>query len=133
MVKRKKLVAAGLVICLALGFLGYVGYTLLESSLDYYQTVSELKEKGESVYDQGVRVNGDVVPGSIKADTDHLTLTFTIIDDFQETLNVSYEGTTPDNFGDETQVVLEGKLHSTGIFHASKIITKCPSKYEAEE
>lgn len=130
--KRRKLVIVGLVVCLALGFLGYVVYTLLGSSLDYYQTVSELKAKGRSVYDQGVRVNGNVVPESIEFDTESITLTFIITDD-KETLDVSYKGTIPDNFEDDTQVVLEGKLHSTGIFHASKIITKCPSRYEAEE
>ena len=130
--KRRKIVIFGIVICIALGFLGYVGYTLLESKLDYYMTVSELTAKGESVYDQGVRVNGDVVPGSIDSDIENFTLTFRITDG-QKILDVSYQGTRPDNFGDETQVVLEGKLRSTGIFDASKILTKCPSKYETEE
>lgn len=131
--KRRRFVITGLVICIALGFLGYVVYTLLESKLDYYLTVSELKEKGESVYDQGVRVNGYVSPGSIESDPENRILTFTITDsDGNESLYVTYEGSRPDNFGDETQVVLEGKLDSTGLFHASSILTKCSDYYESE-
>ncbi|MFC2009507.1 cytochrome c maturation protein CcmE [Chloroflexota bacterium] len=118
--------------CLALGYLGYLGYTLLESSLDYYSTVSELKGLGDSVYNQGLRVNGEVVSDSIESDTENNTLTFTITDG-KESMDVIYKGSRPDNFGNQTQVVLEGKLDSTQIFRASLILTKCPSKYEAEE
>lgn len=117
--------------CLALGYLGYLGYTLLESSLDYYLTVSELKGKGESVYDQKVRVNGEIVSGSINSEPENLTLTFTITDG-TENMDVIYKGSMPDNFGKQSQVVLEGKLDSTQIFYASLIVTKCPSTYEAE-
>ena len=59
-------------------------------------------------------------------------LTF-IITDGLESLDVVYKGTMPNNFGDQTQVVIEGKLDSSGEFQASSIMTKCPSKYEAEE
>jgi len=118
-------------VCLALGYLGYLGYTLLESSLDYYLTVSELKGKGESVYDQKVRVNGEVVSGSIESEADNGIMTFTITDG-KESMDVIYKKGRPDNFGNQTQVVLEGELDSTQIFHASFILTKCPSKYEAE-
>lgn len=130
--KRRKFFIAGVVICLALGFLGYVGYTLMDSSLDYYSTVSGLVEKGESVYGQVVQVNGYVVPGSVQSDTENGILVFKITD-HSENLDVSYEGTSPDNFGDDIQVVLKGKLYSTEIFHATSISTKCPSKYEAED
>jgi len=127
-VRRKRIIIGGLVVCLAIG---YLGYTLLESSLPYYSTVSELKERGDSVYGQGVRVNGEVVPGSIEFDARNLILTFVITDE-RETLPVVYEGIVPDTFNNQTDVVLEGKLDSTGLFHARSIVTKCPSKYEAE-
>jgi len=130
--KRKRYILGGLIACLALGYLVYV---LLGSSMTYYKTVSELKQSGNSVYGQGVRVNGDVVPGSIQSNTENPFLTF-IVTDGLESLEVVYEGDVgdvPNAFGDQTQVVLEGKLDSTEIFHASSIITKCPNKYEAKE
>ena len=130
--KHKRYIIGGLIVCLALGYLVYV---LLGSSMMYYSTVSELKESRESVYGQMVRVNGEVVPGSIESNTENPVLTFTISDG-EESLEVVYEGLTgdvPDAFGDQTQVVLEGKIDSTEIFHASSILTKCPSKYEAKE
>jgi len=126
--KHKRIIIGGLVVCLALGYLIYV---LLGSTMTYYSTVSELKGKGDSVYDQGVRVYGEVVPGTVMFDDKNL-LTFDITDG-QESLHVVYEETPPDNFDNQTQVVLEGKLDSADIFHASSIKTKCPSKYEAEE
>jgi len=127
-VRRKRIIIGGLVICLAIG---YLGYTLLESSLPYYSTVSELKGGGDSVYGRGVRVNGEVVPDSIEFDARNLILTFVITDE-RQSLPVVYEGIVPDTFNNQTQVVLEGKLDSTGLFHARSIMTKCPSKYEAE-
>lgn len=130
--KRRKFFVAGIIICLALGFLGYVGYTLMGSSLDYYSTVSELVEKGESVYNQVVQVNGNVVPGSIQSDTENQILNFTITDG-KKNLPVNYQGDVTDSFWDQPEVVLKGKLYSTGIFHATSISTKCPSKYEAED
>lgn len=130
--KRKKIIVGVLVACLALGYLGYLGYTLLESSLDYYSTVSELKKGGEWIYDQGVRVNGEVVTDSIEYDPQNLILTFTITDG-QETLPVTYQGSVPDPFWNQTNVVLEGKIVSTGIFQASSISTKCPSDYKSTE
>lgn len=129
--KRKRYIIGGIVVCLALGYLIYV---LLGSTMPYYSTVSDLKASGASVYGQRVRINGDVVPGSIESNTDEPVLTFTISDG-QKNLEVVYEGDlgdVPDAFGGQTQVVLEGKLNSAEIFHASTILTQCPSKYEPE-
>lgn len=125
--KHKRYIIGGLVACLALGYLVYL---LLGSAVTYYNTISELKESGTSVYGQGVRVKGDIVPDSIESNTEKLTF---LITDGEESLNVVYKGTIPSNFGNQTQVVLEGKLDSAEIFHASSILTECPSKYEAEE
>jgi len=130
MVRRKKFIIGGLTAFLALGYLVYV---LLGSSVTYYSTVSELIESGESAYNKGVRVNGDVDSSPIILNASNSTLSFTITDG-HNSIPVVYEGIdVPSGFGNQTQVVLEGKLSSTGIFHAVIILTKCPSKYEAEE
>ena len=40
-----------------------------------------------------------------------------------------YTGIAPDTFKNDSEVVLEGQLKGE-IFHAERIIAKCPSKYE---
>jgi cytochrome c-type biogenesis protein CcmE len=39
---------------------------------------------------------------------------------------------TPDLFKDGAEVVVEGKLAPSGDFHATNLLAKCPSKFEAK-
>lgn len=128
MLKKKKLLIGGLILGLALGYLLYVG---LGSSMAYYSTVSELMQKGDSIYGKEVRVNGDVVPDSIERNG--LILTFNITGE-GESLSVIYQGVVvPDTFKDGAEVVVQGELDSDGVFQANTILAKCPSKYVPEE
>ena len=45
-----------------------------------------------------------------------------------------YVGLVPDTFTDENDidVVVEGKMGRDGVFHATDVIAKCGSRYEAE-
>ena len=47
------------------------------------------------------------------------------------TLPVDYHGIIPDTFVDDADVVVEGSLADGGDFHATTLLAKCPSKYEA--
>lgn len=51
-----------------------------------------------------------------------------------ETLRVEYQGIVPDPFRDGREVIVTGRLNSSGIFVAEKdtLITKCPSKFSEE-
>jgi cytochrome c-type biogenesis protein CcmE len=52
--------------------------------------------------------------------------------DFNGTeLKVMYKGAIPNNFESSTSVVVTGK-YTNGVFRASDILTKCPSKYESQ-
>jgi cytochrome c-type biogenesis protein CcmE len=48
------------------------------------------------------------------------------------TVTVRYEGVVPDTFKDDAEVIVTGTLGSDGVFQASDLLAKCPSKYEAE-
>jgi cytochrome c-type biogenesis protein CcmE len=48
-------------------------------------------------------------------------------------LPVVYNGVLPDTFEKSTQVIAEGKLGSDGVFHASLVMAKCPSKYDPSQ
>jgi len=126
LLKRKRVIFAGAIVLLAMGFLIYMG---LSQFATYYYTVSEFLAEGESISGKQVRVAGQVVPDSVKQDTENFTLSFTITDG-ETTLPVVYQGVVPDTFKAGTDIVVEGKSDRQGVFHASKLITKCPSKYE---
>jgi len=124
-VGKKKFLIGGIILFIALGYLGYTGFV---SSATYYYEVSEFLEQESTLYDQNVRVNGTVVPGSIKQEG--LVLRFTIKDVEQEaTLPIIYHGAVPDTFKADNDVVVEGKYTTEGIFEADTILTKCASKY----
>ena len=45
---------------------------------------------------------------------------------------VTYRGLAPDTFTDEADVVVEGRLARDGTFHATTLLAKCGSRYEAK-
>ncbi|MEE8174057.1 MAG: cytochrome c maturation protein CcmE [Dehalococcoidia bacterium] len=129
MPKNRKFLIAALVVFLALAYLGYRGFS---GSASYYFTVSEVVEKGDSVYGQSLRVNGDVVEGSVDWKPERLTLSF-VMADAGGSLPVTYKGIAPDTFQAGSEVVVAGKINADGVLRATEILTKCPSKYEPEE
>ena len=127
MSKRKKFVIGGIIVGLALG---YLGYNVFMGAATYYYEVGELMEQGSSVYGENVRVNGEVVPGSLEQESAGRILRFTIVDlEGDENLPVVYQGVVPDTFRVGNEVVIEGQLNSDGIFQADTLMPKCPSKY----
>ena len=129
MLRKKRFLIGGIIIFLAVA---YLGYTSFQDSATYYYTVSELVEQGSSIYDEHVRVNGQVAPGSVEQEAGGLKLKFSVIEG-GESLPVLYQGVVPDTFKIGSEVVVEGYLDSAGIFRASTILTKCPSRYITEK
>ena len=128
MFKKKKFLIGGIIIILALG---YLGYTSFAGAATYYYKVNEVLAKGSSVIGENVRVEGHVALDSVQREAAGRLLTFTISDNGTgESIPVVYSGVVPDTFKAGTDVVVEGKLDSDGTFQAQTIMTKCPSKYE---
>ena len=63
MLRKKRFLIGGIIIVLAIGYLGFMGFTTSATS-NY--TVSEIMEQGNSVYGENVRIYGEVAPGSVK-------------------------------------------------------------------
>ncbi len=100
----------------------------MQGNTAYYLKVSELLGEGTRAYNQEVRVSGKVLPGSI-----HRTptlLTFTAYDPTGR-IKVEYGGVVPDIFKENIDVVVEGKYDPQGVFEASTLLAKCPSKYQS--
>src|SRR5207302_371393 len=114
-----------------LAVIGYLIYTGFQSTSIYYLTVGELKARGAgAVVGSQVRVAGVVQDGSVQRSSTDATVRFTIVDQ-GGTLPVVYKGMIPDIFGPGIQVVVEGRYPSDGVFQASTLLAKCPSKFTA--
>ncbi|MFC1989876.1 cytochrome c maturation protein CcmE [Chloroflexota bacterium] len=129
MLRQKKFLIGGIIVFLAIGYLAFIGF---QGAATYYYTVSELMEQGDSAYGENVRVNGRIVPGSVEQDTAEGVLKFTITDE-EGSLPVLYRGIVPDAFKADNIVIIEGYMHSAGIFQAHTLMVKCPSKYIPKE
>ena len=126
MLKRKKFLIGGIIVFLAIGFLSYMSFT---AAALYYYEVSELLEQGSSIYDENVRVNGQVAPG-LEQESAGGVLKFTLIDvDGKESLPVVYQGVVPDTFKVGNEVIIEGYLNSDDIFQGHTLMPKCASRY----
>jgi cytochrome c-type biogenesis protein CcmE len=123
-----KLLVAAAVMIAAVGFLVV---NAMGSSMAYFHTVSELEASGRGMNGEPVRVGGDVLPGSIQREALATELRFTITDG-QSTLPVVYTGVIPDIFSEDVEVVAEGTIDPDGTLVATKLLTKCPSRFEAD-
>ena len=122
--KRTKFIVGAIIVLIAIGFLGYQGFVY---SATYYYTVSEFAEQQSSFADKNVRVAGNVTDGTIVRQGTNLKFTMS---DGPNDLKVVYKGVIPDTFKAGIQAVVLGKLNSEGIFEATELLAKCPSKYE---
>jgi|SRR6185436_13422397 len=126
------------------------------SNAQYFLTVKELQAKGTSVVGRSVRLSGAVIGESINYDDKTLTLKFTIANvtnDLKEIdargglakvlseavadptaprLSVIYIGPKPDLMKPEAQAIVEGRLGEDGIFRATDLLLKCPTRYEEQ-
>ena len=93
----------------------------------FYMTPTELQEMGVTPADEGYRLNGTVVPGSIEQDG--LTTAFTLTDGDTE-IDVVTEVAVPDAFKDRSEVVATGSYDGS-TFTAVQVLAKCPSKFKA--
>ncbi len=148
---RMKFLVGGLLIVAAVV---YLIFTSLQSSGQYFMTVQELQDKGSAFVGRDVKLSGAVVGDTIEYDSQTLTLRFTIahtpgdqkvvdaqgglaavlhaavVDPNSARMVIEYKGVMPDLLRNEAQAIVTGKLGEDGVFHASELLLKCPTKYE---
>ena len=52
-------------------------------------------------------------------------------DPLAERITIHYTGAKPDLLKHESQAIVSGSLDEDGVFQASELLLKCPSKYES--
>lgn len=125
----KKLAIGGAIVALALGLLAFNAF---QSAAVYYLTVGELLERDQATLPKTVRVAGKLVPGSFQQEGGSTTSRFQLTDGVHQLL-AQYSGVLPDLFfNGNSEVVLEGRQATGGVFEAQQVLVKCPSKYEAK-
>jgi cytochrome c-type biogenesis protein CcmE len=102
----------------------------------YFLSPSELlsrTERDPTFHDVGLKVGAKVVRGSIHRDRSSQRIDFEVSDSTGR-FPVTYMGLVPDTFTDanEIEVIMTGKLGRDGVFHATEVLAKCGSRYEAE-
>ncbi len=130
----------------------YLIVSSTRASAQYFLTVAELNAKGSNGRD--VRVSGAIIGDTIQYNSKTLTLKFTVanvpgdnnevekegglaavlhaavLDTNRPRLQVVYVGPKPDLMRNEAQAIMTGQLGSDGVFHASELLLKCPTKYQ---
>ncbi|TCK59389.1 cytochrome c maturation protein CcmE [Seleniivibrio woodruffii] len=132
MKKSYKFILAGVVFACVIGWLLMSSFS--QDSV-YYLEVHEITKNPDKYNQKGMRVTGNVVKGTITQDYKKQYLLFTIqdIQGEPDTIQVEYNGIIPDTFKEDIHVIVEGKYDKEKkLFNAETVLTKCPSKYEAE-
>lgn len=113
----------------AIGLLLFAGVSrndLYMTTLDQWDAARARRES--------IRVMGFVKEGSISLAPTALVTEFVMRNEAGDrTIPVSFKGVTPGLFRDGTNVIASGRLDSEGVFRATELMTKCPSKYEGME
>src|SRR3990172_2326170 len=112
-------------IIVALAALGAaVGLVLyaLKSNVSLYFTPSQVFNN-EAPQGRSFRVGGLVAVGSIKRQSDGLTVNFDVTDS-AKSMTVVYKGFLPDLFKEGKGVVVHGKLGTDNVFRADEVLAK---------
>lgn len=118
--KTKHIVA----LVLAVLFISIAGLSLVENKIDY----ADFK-KAEGM-GKRAQISGTwVKEKGAKYDAKSNTFSFHMKDKEGIEMPVKFSGMKPNNFELAPNVVCVGKIEE-GVFHATDIQTKCPSKYE---
>jgi len=122
---KKSSVIGIVVIALAIAMI-IVMYT--DSST--YSTFTEAKEKQSELYVVGVLNKDKELLYNPVVDANHFS--FYMYDNDSTECRVVFRGAKPQDIERSEQIVLTGKMVGDE-FHASKILMKCPSKYNQDE
>jgi cytochrome c-type biogenesis protein CcmE len=120
---------------LIVGSVGYLMFDGVKQTGVYFLTPTELATRtaaDPTFYNVGLKMGAKVVPGSVRRDPGNQEIDFKVTDG-TNTYPVTYRGLVPDTFTDanDIEVVVEGRLGKDGVFHATDVLAKCGSRYEA--
>ena len=94
-----------------------------------YYTIKELTMEDKSI--TKVKVGGLIKPNSIDINESNRLEVWFYVYQGEDSLKVYYNGTRPDLFKDDAEVVVSGKFDND-LITATELQTKCASRYEGD-
>jgi cytochrome c-type biogenesis protein CcmE len=132
----------------------YLIFSATSASAERFMTIDEMLAEGPAIVGDSIRITGAVIGDTIQYDPATLTLTFEVAHapaDFQEIeeqgglakvlydavndptrnrVKIIYIGVKPDLLRTEAQAIMAGTLDENGVFHATELLLKCPTRYQ---
>jgi len=122
---KPKVLIAGVIVVV---FIIFGSVSFLESNVEYTDVSGAISSHKK------VQLKGQwnkEKPSAFDARTTQFS--FYLVDEQGRECKVVLDGAAPNNFEMATSVVAKGRFNADeGYFHATEVLTKCPSKYEAQ-
>jgi cytochrome c-type biogenesis protein CcmE len=131
MKRRHKRIAFILVGLAALSIAAYLVASAFRENLVFFFSPTQVAAK-EAPINRTFRVGGLVQEGTLKRDSDGLTVRF-IVTDTAASIPVVYKGILPDLFKEGRGCVAQGKIGPDGVFQAEQVLAKHDENYMPPE
>jgi cytochrome c-type biogenesis protein CcmE len=126
--KRLTLIVGGLAV---LGIASWLVLSAFQENLVFFYSPSQVANN-EAPQGKAFRIGGIVEPGSVKRQSDGVTVRFNVTDT-AKMIPVTYKGILPDLFKEGKGVVAQGKLNTDGSFSAHEVLAKHDENYMPPE
>ena len=126
--KRFMFIAVGVV---AVGLAVGLVLNALDKNVSLYFTPTQVFND-EAPHGRSFRIGGLVKEGSVKRETDGLTVNFEI-SDTHRSIPVVYKGILPDLFKEGKGVVAQGRVEPNGVMVADEVLAKHDENYMPPE
>jgi cytochrome c-type biogenesis protein CcmE len=115
----------------AIGLAAWLMLAAFKNNLVFFFSPTQIATK-EAPVGKTFRIGGLVQDGTLKRDTDGLTVRFTVTDT-ANTIPVVYKGILPDLFKEGRGCVAQGRVGPDGVFYADQIMAKHDENYMPPE
>lgn len=126
--KRIGIIVIGLV---GLGLAAFLALSAFQNNLVFFFSPTQVVAK-EAPVNRTFRIGGLVENGTVKRDSDGLTVRFTVTDT-AASVPVVYKGILPDLFKEGRGCVAQGRIGSDGVFQADEVLAKHDENYMPPE
>ena len=131
MKRRHKRIGIIIVGLAGLGVAAYLVASAFKNNLVFFFSPTQVAAK-EAPVNRTFRIGGLVEDGTLKRDSDGLTVRFTVTDT-AASIPVVYKGILPDLFKEGRGCVAQGRIGPDGVFQADEVLAKHDENYMPPE
>jgi cytochrome c-type biogenesis protein CcmE len=124
-VRMRSIVGLGLIAAIMVG----VVVQGARSATDYYVTVSQVAARPARYVGRAMRVEGNLLVGSVRFDARSGDLWFRM-GGGRQTLAVYYHGAPPEDFTRGARAIVQGTEVRPGVIAAQQVLVQCPDHYK---